>query len=203
MTFEASRMNFSSTQQRTLFSIATLAAWVLLLNIMAEFTIQIWPLKFGELNWRVGTAGLLIDAFVKTLPAQIVLWFAAAATGARTLLRVYGILALVLALTTIVVLGFFALDAVQMRAVLPQNVKGTFLKVALRAALMGTLLTGLFILAFVRVNSVLKSLGVARSGGRAVESDEGMLLVARPGAPAAPRPNLTAVKGDEAKPAEA
>ena len=196
-------MNFSSTQQRTLLSIATVAAWVLLLNIMAEFAIQIWPLKFGELNWRVGSAGLLIDAFVKTLPAQIVLWFAAAATDARKTLRIYGFIALLLAIVTVVVLGFFALDAVQIRATLPQNAKGVFLKVALRAALVGGLLSVLFILAFVRVNSVLKSLGVARgSGARQSESEDGMLLVARPGAPA-PRPTLTAVKGDEAKPAEA
>lgn len=196
-------MNLSSSQQRTLLSIATVAAWVVLLNIMAEFAIQIWPLKWGELNWRVGASGLLIDAFVKTIPAQIVLWFAAAATDSRKALRVYGIIALVLALVTVVTLGFFALDAVQLRATLPQNVKGTFLKVALRAGLMGTLLTGLFITAFVRGNKVLKSAGASRAGGRAAESEDGMLMIARPAAPAAPRPNLTAVKGDDTKAVEA
>lgn len=192
-------MNLSSSQQRTLLSVATFAAAVMLVNVVAEFAIQVWPLKFGELNWRVGAAGLLLDAFVKTIPAQVVLYFAAAVTDSRKLLRTYAILGVVLGAVAIGVLAFFALDAIQLRATLPQNVKQQFLKVALRAALVGVLGAILFFLAGVRTLKVLKSGGAVRtsgSGPRAAEqADESMLMIARPATPA--RPSLTAVKGDE------
>lgn len=192
-------MNLSSSQQRTLLSVATFAASVMLISVVAEFAIQVWPLKFSELNWRVGAAGLLLDAFVKTVPAQIVLYFATAVTDARKLLKAYAIIAFVLGVVAVVTLGFFALDAVQLRATLPQNVKQQFLKVALRAALVGVCGATLFFIAGVRTLKVLKSGGAVRSAGgsRATESaDESMLVIARPSATPA-RPNLTAVKGDE------
>lgn len=192
-------MNLSSSQQRMLLSVATFAAAVMLVSVVAEFAIQIWPLKFGELNWRVGAAGLLLDAFVKTIPAQIVLYFAAAATDSRKLLKTYAIIAFVLGVVSVGVLGFFALDAVQLRATLPQNVKQQFLKVALRASLVGILGAILFFIAGVRTLKVLKSGGAVRTSGgsaRAAEpADESMLMISRPAAPA--RPSLTAIKGDE------
>lgn len=189
-------MNLSTSQQRTLLSTATFAAIVMLIGTAAEFAIQTWPLKFGELNWRVGSFGLFLDALAKSIPGLALLYFAAALSDSRKVLKTLGFLAILLGVLAIPALGMFALDGVQMRATLPQQAKGVFTKVALRAALMGTLSAILFISTGLRTLKVLKSGGAVRAGGtRPAETDDNMLMIARPAAPA--RPNLTAIKGDE------
>ena len=189
-------MNLSTSQQRTLLSAAMFAAVVMLIGTGAELVIQTWPIKFGELNWRVGSFGLFLDALAKAIPGLALLYFAAALSDSRKLLKALAILAILLGIVAIPALGMFALDGVQMRATLPQQAKGVFTKVALRAGLMGVLSAILFITTGFRTLKVLKSGGAVRAGGpRPAETDENMLMIARPATPA--RPNLTAIKGDE------
>ncbi|MCU0626589.1 MAG: hypothetical protein MUF21_08930 [Gemmatimonadaceae bacterium] len=191
-------MNLSTSQQRALLSLASFAAVILLINVAAEFMVQVWPLKFGELTWRVGSTGLIMESLVKALPGLVLLYFVAALSDARKLMRFYSIVGLVVGIAVLGLLVFFALDTVQLRASVPQQTKSLLTKVALRAGLVGTLSAALLIWAGVAVNKVLKSAGVvSRSGARQADSgnDDGLLMIGRPAAPA--RPNLTAVKGDE------
>lgn len=186
-------MNLSATQLRKLGSLMYYAAVALMINSFAQFTIQIWPLKLTELNWRVGAAGLLLDALLGTVLPLILIYFAAFANNDRRLLQVMRWATLVVGVLTIGLLLLFALDAVQIRAQLPQNVKANFIKVALRAGLIGVLLTSLFIWAGLAMGKVLKSQGTTRSAAAAsTAAPEGMLMV---GTREPSRPALRAVDG--------
>ncbi len=184
-------MNLSSTQLRMLGSVMYFAAVALIINAAAQFTIPVWPLKPSELNWRVGASGLLMDALLATVIPQAMLYFAAFMNNDRKTLQILRWVTLVTGLVTIGLLALFALDSVQIRGALPQNVKGQFIKAALKAALVGTLTSTLFIWFGLTVGKVLKSQGVA-------PAKEGMLMVGtREASPS--RPNLRAIDSSDTK----
>ncbi|MDZ7632417.1 MAG: hypothetical protein U5K74_13985 [Gemmatimonadaceae bacterium] len=183
-------MNLSTTQLRMLGSVMYFAAVALIINFFAQFTIQVWPFKFGELNWRVGAAGLVMDALLATVVPQALLYFAAFLNNDRKILQVLRWVTLAAGLATIALLGFFLLDSVQIRAQLPQNIKGNFMKVALRAGLVGGLLSVLFVWFGLTVGKVLKSQGTVRTVGGKDPAQEGMLMV---GTREPSRPNLRSI----------
>ena len=191
-------MNLSATQLRQLGSVIYYAAVALMINSFAQFAIQVWPLKLSELNWRVGAAGLLMDALLGTVLPLVLFTFAAFMNNDRRLLQVLRWAAIVIGVLTIALLVSFALDSVQIRAQLPQNVKGNFIKVAARASLIGVLLASLFIWTGLTMGKVLKSQGTVRTAGTAgtAPAQEGMLLV---GSREPARPALRAVDGSDAK----
>ena len=191
-------MNLSSTQLRMLGSVIYFAAFALIINAAAQFTIPVWPLKPSELNWRVGASGLLMDALIATVFPQALMYFAAFMNNDRKTLQLLRWVTLATGLVTIGLLALFALDSVQIRAQLPQNVKGQFIKAALKAALVGTLTSTLFIWFGLTVGKVLKSQGTARGMDPA---KEGMLMVGtREASPS--RPNLRAIDSSDSKKTE-
>jgi hypothetical protein len=190
-------MNLSTTQLRLLGSVMYFAAAALMINPFAQFTIQVWPFKFGELNWRVGAAGLFMDALLATVVPQILIYFAAFMNSDRKTLQFLRWASLALGLGTLGLVLFFTLDSVQIRASLQQNVKANFMKVALRAGMVGTLLSILFTWFFFSLGKVLKSQGSVRTIGGKDPAQEGMLMVAGGREPA--RPNLRSIDTAESK----
>jgi hypothetical protein len=189
--YEAS-MNFSTTQLRMLGSVMYFAAFSLLTSNLADLVIKIWPIKSSELNWRVGAAGLVLDMLVSSIVPLAVFFFAAFMNNDRKLLQVMRWVVVLIGVITVALLAMFALDAVQIRAALPQNVKGQFIKAALKASLQGVLSATVFIWFGLTVGKLMKSTGVAR----AAESKEGMLMVgSREASPS--RPNLRAIDASE------
>ena len=170
-------MNLSTTQLRLLGSVMYFAAAALILNFFAQFTIQVWPFKFEELNWRVGAAGLFMDALLSTVMPQVILYCAAVMNNDRKTLQILRWITLLAGVATIGLMLFFLLDSVQIRAQLPQNVKANFMKVALRAGLVGVLLSTLFIWFGLAMGKVLKSQGTVRTPGMKDPALEGMLMV--------------------------
>ena len=185
-------MNLSSTQLRLLGSVMYFAAAVLILNYFAQFTIQVWPLKFEELNWRVGATGLVMDALLSTVVPQAIIYVSAIMNNDRKTIQALRWITLLAGLATIALMLMFALDSVQIRAQLPQNVKGNFMKVALRAGFVGILLSTLFIWFGMTMGKVLKSQGVARGN---VKDADSMLMVGTRDA----RPNLRAIDTSDSK----
>ncbi len=189
-------MNLSSTQLRMLGSVMYFAAAALILNFFAQFTIQVWPFKFSELNWRVGASGLVMDALISTVVPQALMYFAAFLNNDRKTLQILRWVTLLAGLTTMGLLLLFALDSVQIRAQLPQNVKGNFMKVALRAGFVGVLLSTLFVWLGLTVGKVLKSQGSVRTIGGKEPAQEGLLVV---GNREPARPNLRSIDSPESK----
>lgn len=190
-------MNLSSSQLRLLGSVMYFAAAALIVNYLAQFTIQVWPFKFGELNWRVGSSGLVMDVLLSSVVPVMIIVLAALMNNDRKLLQVVRVAILVLGLATIALLALFALDSVQIRAQINQNMKATFLKVALRAGMVGVLLSTLFIWFGVTMGKVLKSQGTVRTPGvKDTTAQEQMLMV---GTREPARPNLRAIDGADGK----
>lgn len=184
-------MNLSTSQLRMLGSVLYFAAVVLIINTFAQFTITVWPLKFAELNWRAGASGLVMDAFLASVVPLGMMYFAGFMNDDRKVLRFLGIITLVLGVTTIGLLLLFLLDSIQLRAQLPQNVKAQFMKAALRAGLVGTLMSALSIWSGLTVSKVLKSQGALRTAGAGGNDRDGMLMVGDKPA----RPNLRSIDG--------
>lgn len=191
-------MNLSTSQLRMLGSVMYFAAFPLLVNYMAEFMIKVWPMKFSELNWRVGAAGLVTDVLLGTIIPQAFLYFAAFMRGDRKTLQVLRWITLVTGVLAIALLLGFTLDSVQIRSQLPQNLKGNFMKAALKAGLIGTMLASLFIWFGLTVGKVLKSQGTVRAAGGVGEAspESSMLMV---GSREPSRANLRAIDGDAKK----
>lgn len=168
-------MNLSSSQLRLLGSVMYFAAFALIVNVLADFTIKIWPMKLSELNWRVGAGGLLMDVLLSIVVPQALIYFAAFMNADRKTLQILRWVTFALGVLAIGMLALFALDSVQITAQLPQNLKGNFYKVALKAALIGLLSAALYIWFGLTVGKVLKSQGMARVGGK--EPADGMLMV--------------------------
>ena len=185
-------MNFSTTQLRMLGSVMYFAAFTLLTVSLADLVIKIWPIKASELNWRVGAAGLWPDFLIASIVPLALLFFAAFMNNDRKTLQVMRWVVLIVGLMTIALLAMFALDAVQIRPSLPQNVKGTFIKAALNASLRGALTATVFIWFSMTVGKLLKSAGAAR----ATESKEGLLMVGTREASNS-RPNLRAIDASD------
>lgn len=190
-------MNLSTTQLRLLGSVLYFAAVALILNYLAQFTITAWPFRFSELNWRVGSTGIFMDLLMSSVVPVAMIHLAAILNGDRKLLQVLRWVALVAGLATIALLLMFVLDSVQIRAQLNQNMKGTFIKVALRAGLVGVLISTLLIWLSLSMGKVLKSQGMVRTpGSKDPASQEGMLMV---GTREPSRPPLRAIDGIDAK----
>jgi hypothetical protein len=170
-------MNLSTTQLRLIGSVMYFAAVALILNYFAQFTIQVWPIKIGELNWRVGATGLLMDALLATVIPQAMMYFAGFMNSHRKTLQFMRIVSIVLGAAIVAMLLLFLIDSIQLRATLPQNVKMQFLKVAIRAGFVGTLLSILFIWQGLSMGKVLKSQGTVRTTAAKDPEKEGMLMV--------------------------
>jgi hypothetical protein len=187
-------MNLSSSQLKAIGNVLTFAAVVLLAWVFSDMVIKIWPIKVGELNWRVGFTGLFIESTVAALPAITMLFVSAFIGNQRAWLRVLSVIMLVLGVMVIGMLLGFALDATQLRATIPQNLKGTFTKAVFKASLGGILLGCLLPWTFVTLNKVLKSQGTARAGVREKESpDSGNLLMVGNRGETPARPSLRAI----------
>jgi hypothetical protein len=192
-------MTLSTSQLRSLGSVLYFAAAALMINIMAQFTVQVWPIKFGELNWRVGAAGLFMDVLMNGMVPMAMMFFAAFMNEDRKLLQAFRWISLVLGVVTIGMLLGFALDAVQIRSQLPQNVKAVFLKTALRASLSAVLCSTAFIWMSFSLAKVLKSQGVVRASGVKDPAQESMLMVGTSREPSPSRPNLRAIDSSDSK----
>jgi len=126
------------------------------------------------------------------------LFLAAFLNNDRKILQTLRWLMIALGVLMIGLLLAFALDSVQIRAQLPQNIKGNFLRVALRAAMVATMLSTLFLWLGLTLGKVLKSQGTVRTAGGAAPASqqEGMLMV---GTREPTRPALRAVDTKESK----
>jgi uncharacterized membrane protein YqhA len=187
-------MNLSTTQLRMLGSVMYFAAFSLFVSFFADLVIKVWPIKLSELNWRVGAAGLVMEVLLASVVPLAIFYFAAFMNNDRKTLQFMRWLTVAVGVIAIGLLGLFALDAVQIRAQLPQNVKAQFIKAALKASLQGVLSATLFIWFGLTVGKVMKSAGVARG----VDTKDGMLMVgSREASPS--RPNLRAIDPNDSK----
>lgn len=98
-------------------------AIVLLFVPLVDVALRAFPPQFGTLQWRFATAGLILGNYGTVLLGAGLLGLTAALTGNRTVMRVLGFGALVMAAVTVALLLGFLLDAVQIRQLANPNFK--------------------------------------------------------------------------------
>jgi hypothetical protein len=148
-------------------------ALVLLLVPLVDLTLRSMPPQFGTLQWRFATVGLLLGNYGTILLGAALAGLAAAITGNRTVLRVVGIAALVMAVFTVAALLMFALDAVQIRRLAAPNFKRPILTSSVGALFNG----GIGTVAWIVIARA--ALAASRAGRAATAAARGAV---RPGA---------------------
>jgi hypothetical protein len=175
---------FSENAQRY-FKALLPVALLLIFVPLVDIGLRSMAAEAGSLQWRFGAVGLLFGNLGTIILGLSLAGAIAVVTENRTLLRVIGAVSLVLALSLIALLALFALDAVQVRRLVPVPAKrGVLLSSAgaMFSALFAAVALGLGGRAALKASRVAGETAPRRT--KAAPSP----LVATPPAPVAPRP---------------
>jgi chromate transport protein ChrA len=80
-----------------------------------DFLTNVWPLRFGDVQWRYGSVGLLAGFLLTPLLGIVFAMVAAAILEHRVVLRAISILDLATAVVLLLTIPVFALDVLQLR----------------------------------------------------------------------------------------
>jgi hypothetical protein len=105
---------------------AYLVGAALILFPVFDAFVSIFPLRFGEFRWRYGASAMLANAFLIPNAGLLVLLATAISYGHATFRRVLGVVAIAGAVTWLVMIGMFALDSIQTRAVVHAEMLRSF-----------------------------------------------------------------------------
>jgi hypothetical protein len=142
-------------------------AVLLILVPLADLALRSYPAQFGTLQWRFGTAGLLLGNYGTILLGLGLFGLVAALQGNRALLRGVGFAAITLAVITLALLVGFGFDAIQIRALAQPAFKRQILTSSVGAVFTGLLGTLALVLLGRAALAASRATRVATSGGRA------------------------------------
>jgi len=98
-------------------------ATILLVALPAlDLVANIWPLRFGDVGWRYGAAGLMSGYLLTPLLGLLLAWVVASLGRHRRAMLITSVFAVFGALVLVVIVLGFALDALQVRSgISPEN----------------------------------------------------------------------------------
>jgi EamA domain-containing membrane protein RarD len=102
-------------QQRQFAWPTYLVAFTLALIPLFDVIMQLIPMRPQDAKWRFGALGLVSNALIIPVVGIMVAFYAAAYFDHRRFQRVLGVIALLLAVTVVLMLGLFCLDTLQLR----------------------------------------------------------------------------------------
>lgn len=126
----------SSTATRPFLGLLYLAGAVLVVDQGLILASSIMPFSPGAAQWRFGAVGLAAGRITPLLLADTAIILAAIWLGHRAMLRTWALLHLVLVVVLLLVLGGFALDAIQVRQQLIPEAQAGMLLGASRVGIM-------------------------------------------------------------------
>ncbi len=103
-------------QLRRVAAAAYLLAALLIVFTSMDLVQSVWPIRAGDVQWRVLSVGLLSRMLITPLLGLVVAYFAALLMEHRRVLRTLAVLEALLAVLLVVGIGFYALDALELRA---------------------------------------------------------------------------------------
>lgn len=120
-------MDSAITERLRPLAAAIAFAGALLVFLTAiDFVLTVWPLRFGTVGWRYGSAGLLGGFLLTPLLGVAMLMAVAALCEYRGMQGLMMVLSLVMAILLALVLVGFALDALQVRVGVADDQRRTF-----------------------------------------------------------------------------
>lgn len=138
------------------------AAALLLTVPFVQAGSQIWPLQLSNIQWRFGAANALSSILLLPFLGLVLVLLVARGTESRAWSRAVGAGSALFALGLLGSLIVFALDALQLRAIVSTQMSGAFNSTAVRVGIV----TSLFFLAF----SYLTVLGFTKMPGLSAAS---------------------------------
>jgi hypothetical protein len=176
---------------------AYLLAAILIVFTVLDLTQSVWPVRIGDVQWRVLSIGLLSRLLIPPLLALVVAYAAALVGEHKGTLRALAVLDGVLAVVLLVGLAFYSLDALELRARLTQANQNYDIGIALSFV---KYLLSFLILAWLTV-SQWRAGSAMRRGGRRGAPEPGANVVfsrvekdkapgAQKAAPAPPEPEV-------------
>ncbi len=134
-------MPLSRSATRTLLGLLYVTGAVLIVDQLLILFTSISPLSPTSAGWRFGAMGLGIGRATPLLLADTLIILAALWLGHGLMMRIWGGVHFVLAVGLLVLLGLFALDAIQVRQQLVPEAQSAMLLGAARAAVMALVLS--------------------------------------------------------------
>ncbi len=112
-----------------------LVALLLVATPALDFVSNVWPLRFGNAEWRYGSAGLLAGFLLTPLFGIMFALGAAVILRHRLVVKTLSIINIVSAVCLVILVVFFALDVLQVRANVQVEARGMFQVGAAKATL--------------------------------------------------------------------
>lgn len=111
---------------RRLWWVAMAGGLLLIVNAGADLALAIHPAVWDSAHWRFGAVGLLTARLAPVILGVLLVVAAAVQVGARGVIAVSGVLAMVAAMAFSVLLLGFALDGLQVRGTVVEQGMRTF-----------------------------------------------------------------------------
>ncbi|HEX6645480.1 MAG TPA: hypothetical protein VF037_12435 [Gemmatimonadales bacterium] len=151
-----------------------LLAALLFLQPFIEAAAATWPPRLGEVGWRFASVGILYTMLPTLLFSLLLAATAAFLLEHRTVLRVIGAAALVLAVAIVLLSTGFVLDAVQLRRIVRPDARGGYDLTTVKALVTAIVaITGCAMLGVGAFRATRRLAGPERSRRRA---GEGLLI---------------------------
>jgi hypothetical protein len=187
-------------QLRRVAAAAYLLAAILILFTVMDLVQSVWPIRVGDVQWRVLSVGLLSRMLITPLLGLVIAYAAALLLEHRRVLRTLAVLEALLALILVVGMGFYALDALELRARITEGNRNYDLGIAFSFVKYAL---GFAALAVLTVSQWRTASGM-RKGSRRQGSESGSSVVFAPGdkGDKGPAPRPAAKKPREAEPVQ-
>ncbi len=104
-----------------------LLALIIAVSPLLELMATVWPMRPGELLWRYGALGLFAGYMPNVALGLALVMVLAHWRRHTTILRVVGVTSVTLAVVILLVMGMFALDIGQVRALRADELRGATL----------------------------------------------------------------------------
>lgn len=149
-----------------------LVALAFIVPSLLEFLLVTLPYRFGTAQWRFGAVGLLFNSVLFSPIVGISLAaLVSVLLGHRTVSRVIAVIAALVALFLVLAVPLFALDFLQLRALVNAQVKRPFDLTSLKATFTGLLMA---------VTALWVAVATWRSAGAETQRSSAKAPVARP-----------------------
>jgi hypothetical protein len=160
--------------------LAYLSAFLLVFIPILQTATQIWPLQLGNIQWRFQAAGVLSTVLIFPFLGMALMAMIARATEARGASKAIGILSAIVAVILAISLVLFALDALQLKAIVASRAMQQFQLAIVRVGLVTT--TFLVLFAILAMTALRPPRGTAPAPVRGVKrkgnvSDDSPTLV--------------------------
>lgn len=155
-------------------------AAALMLFPLSDIASRLFPLNFGNLQWRFAFLGLSMSALSVLLIGTALLGFTGALRENRTVLRLVSAFASLIVILLVVSLVFFSLDTLQMRGMITNPaMKPQLAKMALSAAVAGSVHFVGFLGVAIAAVKAARVAGARVAKGAAKAADPSSMLVMR------------------------